>query len=351
MQEESRHNITKAEPRDNENQCNNLRTRLLSPRGKNAPMLTVLIATRNGSHSLGGVLEALSCVQVPLSGWKLVVVDNGSTDQTREIIESFQNILPLTYVFEGSVGKNVALNTGLAYADGDLVVFTDDDVFPRPDWLVRLRAAVDEHPSYAIFGGAILPRWELVPPAWVAWLPPAPLFTLTDPRLREGPTDPGVIYGPNMAIRARVFDDGTRFDASIGPRGTDYPMGSESELLQRLKLQGCKAWHVQEAVVEHLIRNHQIDKSWVLRRAIRFGRGQLHLLRAAEPATVPAWLGVPPRYFLRMFKRWIRIVAAWLKSNERELLVARWELNYLWGHVVEARLLRRRQHFQSDKEA
>jgi glycosyltransferase involved in cell wall biosynthesis len=217
-------------------------------------MLTVLIATRNGSRTLAEVLDAFARVQVPSSGWKLVVVDNGSTDRTHEIIESFQKILPMTYVFEGSLGKNVALNTGLAHIAGDLVVFTDDDVFPRPDWLNQLRTAADDHPSYAMFGGVILPRWEVKPLPWLEWVPPAPVFSLTDPRLREGPTDPGFLYGPNMAIRAEVFNGGARFDASIGPRGADYPMGSETELLQRLKRQGHKAWHVQEAVIEHFIR-------------------------------------------------------------------------------------------------
>jgi glycosyltransferase involved in cell wall biosynthesis len=314
-------------------------------------MLTVLLATRNGSRTLTGVLDAFARVHTPSSGWKLVVVDNGSTDRTREIIESYRTVLPLTYLFEGSLGKNVALNTGLTHLDGDLVVFTDDDVFPRPDWLIQLRAAADDQPSYSMFGGVILPRWEVPPPPWVTWVPPAPVYSLTDSRLREGPVDPGFLYGPNMAIRAGVLNRGTRFDTSIGPCGADYPMGSESELLQRLKRQGHKAWHVQKAVVEHFIRDHQIDKSWVLRRAIRFGRGQLQLLRAAEPAAVPSWLGVPPRYFLRMLKRWIRIAAAWIKSDEQQLLMARWELNYLWGHVLEARLLRRQRYFQSDKEA
>jgi L-malate glycosyltransferase len=314
-------------------------------------MLTVLIATRNGSRTLTGVLEAFARLHMPSSGWKLVVVDNGSTDRTHEIIESFQTVLPLTYVFEGSLGKNVALNTGLAHLDGDLVVFTDDDVFPCPDWLIQLRAAADDNSSYTMFGGVILPRWEVAPSAWLAWVPPAPVFSLTEPRLREGPTDPGFLYGPNMAIRAEVFKGGTRFDASIGPRGADYPMGSETELLQRLKRQGHKAWHVQEAVVEHFIRDYQMEKSWVLKRAIRFGRGQLYLSKAAEPTAAPSWLGVPSCYFLRMIKRWIRIAAAWLKSDEQELLVARWELNYLWGYIVEARHLRRRRHFEGDKEA
>ena len=314
-------------------------------------MLTVLMATRNGSRTLPGVLEAMTQLREPSSGWKLVIVDNGSTDRTREIVKSFQTLLPLNYLFEEKLGKNVALNTGLAQADGDLVVFTDDDVFPRPDWLVRLRAAADEHPSYSMFGGVILPRWEVPPPPWVAWLQPAPIFSLTDPEWKEGPIDPGFLFGPNMAIRSWLFSSGTRFDPSIGPRGADYPMGSESELLQRLKRQGNGAWHVQGAIVEHFIREYQLDKSWVLKRAIRFGRG--HQLRALkeEASAGASFLGVPPRYFLRMLRRWIRIAGAWLRSDEQEMLVARWELNYLWGHVVEARQSRRRRRPQDGKNA
>ena len=306
-------------------------------------MLTVLMATRNGSRILTSVLECFTQLQTPSSGWKLVIVDNGSNDRTGEIIQSFQMVLPLTYVFEGSLGKNAALNTGLAYVDGDLVVFTDDDVFPRPDWLLQFRKAADSHQAYSLFGGVILPRWQVPPAPWAAWVPPAPVFTLTDPRLREGPIDPGLVYGPNMAVRAKIFNAGTCFDHSIGPRGAHYPMGSESEFLQRLKRQGHQAWHAQDAVVEHFIRDYQMDESWLLKRAIRFGRGQLRLLKASNPEEVSRWLGVPRRCFLRMIKRLMRIAVAWLKSDEKRLLVARWELNCLWGNVVEARLLRR-QH-------
>ncbi len=312
-------------------------------------MLTVLMATRNGGRTLASVLECFSQLQAPSSGWKLVIVDNGSTDLTRNIIESFRTALPLTYVFEEALGKNVALNSGLAYIDGDLVVFTDDDVFPRPDWLVQFRRSADTHQAYSMFGGVILPRWEVTPPSWVAWVPPGPFFTVTDRQLGEGPVDPGSIYGPNMAIRSTVFEAGTRFDPSIGPRGADYPMGSESELLERLGRQGHKAWHAQGAMVEHFIRDYQIDKSWILKRAVRFGRGRLRLLRASNPTAAPPWTGVPPRYFLRMIKRVVRITIAWLTSNEQDMLVARWELNYFWGIVLEATLLRLRRYAQENR--
>jgi len=313
-------------------------------------MLTVLLATRNGARTLPGVLEAFADLSVPSSGWKVVVVDNGSTDRTREIVSSFQAKLPLTYRFEGRLGKNFALNTGMAELEGDLAVFTDDDVFPDPDWLVRLRAAADAQPCFSMFGGVILPRWETGPPHWLKWVPAGPVFTLSDSQLVAGPTDPGNLYGPNMAIRAEIFQSGTRFDSSIGPSGANYAMGSESELVERLGRQGHKAWHVHDAVVEHFIRDHQSEESWVMKRAIRFGRGQLRLARAAQPEYGSSWLGVPLIFFPRMFKRGIRMAKGWLTSNERDLFSARWEFNYLWGHVIEARLSRRSRSVSGDNK-
>jgi glycosyltransferase involved in cell wall biosynthesis len=315
-------------------------------------MLTVLLATRNGSRTLPGVLEALCNLESPSSGWKLVVVDNGSTDPTREIVYSFRMRLPVTYLFEGRLGKNVALNTGLPHLEGDLAVFTDDDVFPHSDWLVRMRAAADDHRLYSMFGGVVLPRWEAPPPHWVKWVPMGPVFTLTDPRMTDGPTDPWSVFGPNMAIRAEVFRSGICFDTSIGPRGSNYAMGSETELAVRLCQQGHKAWHVRDCIVEHFIRDYQMDKSWVLRRAIRFGRGRLRLSGTADSAAVQCLSGIPVHLFPELLKKGVKTVGGWLSLNEQAAFLARWEFNYHLGQVIEARLIRRQRcpHRDTDKE-
>src|SRR5271169_1127428 len=236
-------------------------------------MLTVLLATRNRAQILRGVLEAYCHLEAPPSGWKLVVADNGSTDQTSEVIASFRGRLPLHSVSEPTLGKNEALNAGLELVEGDLVVFTDDDAFPRADWLIRLRKAADTQMGYSIFGGAIAPRWEVSPPAWIEWVHRGPVFSLTDFSQMEGPIGSPWVFGPNMAIRSKIFQSGIRFDPLIGPGRSDYAMGSETELLLRLDRQGHKAWHVASAVVEHLIRKEQLEKRWIWQRAIRFGRG------------------------------------------------------------------------------
>src|SRR5215469_7473654 len=140
-------------------------------------MLTVVFATRDRSNLLSKVLESFCQLREPSGGWKLVAVDNGSKDDTARLLESFADRLPMRTIFEATPGKNNALNAALQFIEGDLAVFTDDDVFPRVDWLVQLRTAADTHPAYSIFGGLILPRWEVRPPSWVAWIDFSPVFT------------------------------------------------------------------------------------------------------------------------------------------------------------------------------
>lgn len=304
-------------------------------------MLTVLLATRNRAPLLREVLEAFCRLQPPASGWKLVVVDNGSTDETAQVLASFGDRLPLHSVSEPRLGKNLALNTGLGLVEGDLTVLTDDDVFPHADWLVQLRKAADAQPAYAMFGGAVLPRWEVPPPCWVEWLEPGPVYTLTDPTRQDGPVPPFLIYGPNMAVRTSVFQSGTRFDPSIGPRGSNYPMGSETELAMRLDRQGHKAWYVHNAVVEHFVSAEHLTTVWVLKRAVRYGRGQLRLFGAVKIASAHLWFGVP-RYLLRdLVKAGLTITAAWALRRQKALFRARWRFNYRYGQTIEARILAR----------
>jgi L-malate glycosyltransferase len=301
-------------------------------------MISVVIATRNGSRTLQGVLDAYCRLNAPEGGWNLIVVDNGSTDRSREIITSFQGRLPLKYLYEEKPGKNSALNTAIAHFDGDLVMFTDDDVFPRPDWLERMRTAADAQISYSLFGGVILPRWEIPAPDWIMeWVALDVVFGLTSPALMEGPTTPDTIWGGNMAVRASVFNRGFRFDASIGPRGANYAQGSETEFVRRLGQHGYTAWHVHNAEVEHFIREFQMQKSWILDRAIRYGRGQYRLNQADHPTHMPTWFGAPRYLFREILEQTVQLLKSMLRFEKERYFRERWKFNYYRGHIIEAR--------------
>jgi glycosyltransferase involved in cell wall biosynthesis len=307
-------------------------------------MLTVLLATRDRVRILRDVLESYCALQAPAGHWKLVVVNNGSRDDTVPMLSSYASRLPLSIVQESRAGKNLALNTGLSHVAGDLIVLTDDDAFPRPDWLCRLRAAADDHGDHSVFGGTVLPRWSLPPEQWLlSWVPPGPTFSITEPSVPEGPTGPHNVFGPNMAIRASALADGTRFDEAIGPSQSAYAMGSETELVRRLLRGGHKAWFVRDAVVEHLIRESQMARPWILERAVRFGRGQFRLALKSgqvDPAA-KTWIGVPRHLFRQAAGQAAAVARAFLTFDPEARFRAQWELNYIRGVMQEARAAQR----------
>lgn len=299
-------------------------------------MLTVLFATRNRAEILQAVLESYCQLQSPPSGWKLVVVDNGSTDHTPQVLASFMERLPLCSLVETKLGKNTALNAGLHLLEGDLTVLTDDDAFPRADWLIQLRKAADEHRGYDIFGGTIKPRWAAPPPEWTNWIDLGPIFTITSPSLKEGEIpfeDFPVVQGPNMAVRTSVVQT-TSFDPAIGPKGASFPMGSETEFVLRLGRQGHKAWHTKDAEVEHFVRVEQFDEGWVLKRAIRWGRGRYRISPDAK-----LLFGVPRHLYRDVPKELFLMALSCLTFNRPAFFRARWRMNILMGKAEEARLM------------
>lgn len=310
-------------------------------------MLTVLFATYNRAHLLSSVLRDFCGLIQPPGGWKLVIVDNGSADDTKDVIASFIQQLPLTYVFEPRPGKNRALNSGLSYLEGDLVVFTDDDVLPKADWLVQMRLAADAHPEFSVLGGVIFPKWEIPPEEWITkWnIPLGPVFSITGPKLEEGPISPHAVFGPNMAVRTDIFTQGYRFEESIGPSRSNYPMGSETEFTKRLLKLGHRAWHCRNSIVYHVIRSSQMRKDWVLQRMIRFGRGEFRQ-SVSDWRARPRMIGGIPGYLIRMIGRqYFQLLLSLCGRDSETMFEARMELNHLLGRALESRLMSQRGEF------
>jgi glycosyltransferase involved in cell wall biosynthesis len=303
-------------------------------RQESAAVLTVLIATRNRAQTLPAVLDAYCSLIEPPGGWKLLLVDNGSTDRTPEVIRAFSDRLPITLVRNQREGKNAALNAGLRFVEGDLVVFSDDDAFPRHDWLIRLREAADAQPGFDMFGGVVLPRWQHAPPSWlITAVPMGSTYTLSNPDLEEGPVDAGCLFGPNLAVRSRLFEAGYRFHPSIGPVASRwYPMGSETEFVLRLAREGAAAWWVESAVVEHFVRSEQLRTLWLLERGIRAGRGNRRMARLAGEAdrlTVS-------RCLARLVRWTAQASLTVVTCDRRRLLEAWWSLSFVAGYTAEA---------------
>src|SRR6266536_3691911 len=120
---------------------------------------SVVIATYNRADELIKTLKSLSAVQVP-EPWEVVIVDNNSSDNTREVVLKAAEAFPvaLRYFHESQQGRSAELNTGIQASQGEIIAITDDDVRLEPDWLTNGRDALERFGCECLVGKA-LPIW------------------------------------------------------------------------------------------------------------------------------------------------------------------------------------------------
>lgn len=261
----------------------------------------VIFSSHNGARTLPKMLRRLTELYEPECEWRVIAVDNGSSDETPVILKKFRHMLPLEVLRHERLGKNSALNAALEVADDSAseFVFTDDDVLPCRGWLRALRAASEDNPQYTIFGGSIAPYWMSPPPDWLLSLRGyfGVCYALTDPGLERGLVCAGKVWGPNMMIRGDALRQGFRFEEGRGPRaGTQYMMGSETELTKRMAAKGHRAFYEPAACVRHMIRPEQLDRKWLMGRAYRYGRSEAANVfdrLGRDGGGLPHWFGVP----------------------------------------------------------
>lgn len=302
--------------------------------------ISVCLATRNRASLLAQTLRCLAQQELDDTTLEVIVVDNGSSDETATVLAAARPTLPLVCLEEPVAGKNRALNRALDVAQGSLLVFTDDDVIPENHWLLELRRVADRWPNCAIIAGAIVPQFpDVAPQALRTHRIAGPAYARFQPDAAEGPIDT-LPFGPNCAVRSSVMK-GCRFAEHMGPRGADYPMGSETELLRRLRRLGEKVVYAPRAKVQHIIREDQLSWRWLYGRAFRLGRGDRRLGKHSRSAV--RYFGAPRHLWKMAAVAGIRYLGSWWNSGISGIkrLEAGWDFHYLRGVIVESRIMAR----------
>jgi GT2 family glycosyltransferase len=229
---------------------------------------TVVVATAGRPASLRRLLESLAADAAPLPR-EVLVVDNAPDDATRVVARDGG----ACWLPELRPGKSHALNTGVAAASGDVVLFVDDDVVVRPGWTAALVAAVGR-PGVGAAGARVLPRWESPPPGWVHG-PHAVHLTLVDHGPDTRQLDPPAFpYGASLAVPAAVLRAlDPPFDPRLGPRPGLKLGHEEVRLAERIRELGLVVVHAPEAVVEHCIEPGRIDRARLRRLVFQSGFG------------------------------------------------------------------------------
>ena len=215
--------------------------------------LSVIVGTRNRAHAIAGCLASIVAAFAaasPLDA-EVVVVDNGSQDQTSAVIEQWASgsSYPVRLLSEPKAGLSRAQNVAVQAAQGEIFAFTDDDCRLSKDYVNDLLRHDAADTELVLRGGRI----ELGDPTDL------PLTIKTTPdRIRSSrrmnsarhQQISGQISGCNMTMRRALVEKLGPFDERFGP-GSIIPSGGDTDYLFRAYLAGFTLEYVPDMTVEH----------------------------------------------------------------------------------------------------
>jgi glycosyltransferase involved in cell wall biosynthesis len=233
--------------------------------------VSVLICTRDRVGSLRETLESISRARVP-RGWSIetVVVDNGSTDGTRDLVESFR--FPWGKArFELELQKGVASarSRALKVARGEVLLWTDDDVRVPQDWIEKMASPILEGTSEVLAGGVVL-----APGRERSWMGPCMRAWLASSESLN-PEGPGRMIGANMAFHRSVLSVVSCFDPELGPGALG--MGEETLFSYQLTERGIRIDAAFGVQVQHAFDVSRLSAAAFFQIARSMGKSEAYL--------------------------------------------------------------------------
>jgi GT2 family glycosyltransferase len=231
--------------------------------------ITLVICTRDRARRLADALPHLARLRAE-ANCEIVFVNNGSSDTTREILAAFveSSGLDTRVVDEPRVGLSVARNTGWRHAAGEVIAFTDDDCYPRPDYVEQLRICFGEAELSYLGGRVLLFDHNDYP------------ITIKVSEVREelpprSFLPAGVVHGANLAMRREVLEIVGGFDERFGT-GSSLESAEDIDLVARASAAGFRGAYDPRPVVFH---HHRRSKGEDVRRLMAIydiGRGAFY---------------------------------------------------------------------------
>jgi glycosyltransferase involved in cell wall biosynthesis len=286
-----------------------------------AKTVSIVVPTYRKKELLACTLNSLCAQTYPHDLFEAVVVDDCSADGTSEFLRGLRTPYRITALrHDANRGRAAARNTGIRAAEGELVVFLDDDMRTDPRFLACHVRFHDAHPNAAAIGNAVT----------APELGDSLLFRYIDSRgvhkLRPGARSPARYFVTNNAsVPRQALLDAGLFDETFRSYGFE-----DTELAFRLEERaGVSFWYLEDALAQH-IHHHSIDQFLEKRRIA--ARSSLSYLLEKHPSrardlSVEALLPPSPadRAGLRMRKLLASaLMARPLVALARRLIGADW---------------------------
>jgi len=228
--------------------------------------LSVVVCTYNRVCYLKLAIESLLNQSIGKENFEIIVVDNGSTDGTKALIDKYYDRC-IKYLYESKQGLSFARNTGWKAATGEWVAYIDDDAVASPHWVENIIEFIKmQNNQAAVVGGPAYLVWPVEKPAWLNGKL-LEFLSFVDHGLSSCQLEPGQdLYGVNCVFRKKYLEQAGGFDAELGRVGCNLLSGEETVLISEITKLGGEVFYVANALVWHHVSPERTSRKWFLRR-------------------------------------------------------------------------------------
>ena len=290
---------------------------------------SVIIPTRNRAALLNSCLESLCAQSYSKDRFEVIVVDNGSTDSTKDTAYQYMQELQLIYVYEEEPGLHVGRHAGMRSASSDILIYADDDLVALPKWVEAITSAFEDS-EVSMVGGNNYPQFEDTPLDWLTTLWNQPrekgralgALSIIDFGTGCFEMNPKFIWGCNFSVRKDVLLAAGGFHPDALPQSMiKYRGDGESHVSQFVSSTRKKALFDSQASVHHFVPRDRMTVDYFCKRYFNQGISDSY-------AVIRASSGIPGlkdriRNFLRAV-RWkltyrLRLAATVGNDTKRKL--------------------------------
>ena len=230
--------------------------------------ISAIVCTFNRASYLRKAIQSLIEQTLDKNSYEILVVDNCSTDETKQVVKEFVHVPNLRYLYEPIQGLSQARNTGWQNAKGKYVAYLDDDAIAHPKWLERILEVFETvTPQPGVVGGKIEPIWEAPRPSWLL---DSMDFCLSILDLsKDTPIisyDRQLYAGANSAFPRELILKVGGFQVTLGRKGSKLLSQEEILFWKQLQAQGYCCYYDPLIVVHHHIPSSRLTKKWILKR-------------------------------------------------------------------------------------
>lgn len=262
-----------------------------------SPVISVVVCTHNRAALLGAVLDSLCRQAIDPTWYEIIVVDNGSSDDTAQIVSKFSLAHPnIRYCFEATLGHSTARNRGWQESASEYVAYIDDDAIAPENWLSTAMVLI-QRDRPGVLGGPYFAYYRTAKPPWFK-------DEYASSRMGESVRPLGhneYLSATNIFVRRDLLERIGGFDRAYGGIGTKLGYAEETELQQRLRktLPAETIRYEPGLYVFHLVKPAWMSIRWRMRSFFIMGRYHYRFLATERLKNANLWQ-VSAMAFLRI---------------------------------------------------